>query len=577
MKDLVHSRWFHPLLLLLWLIVGASLRLIQLDAKPPWTDEFATLVFSLGQSFRGIPLDQTISLETLLSPLRMESRLGIADVIQNLLSEDVHPPLYFVLAHQWMRLFSAENSLISIWVARSLSVLMGVISIPAMFGLGWLAFRSRVVGQLAAAMMAVSPFGIYLAQEARHYTLAILWVIALLCCLVLAVQSVQRRSRMPLWVGLVWVLVNALGIATHYFVLISIAAGAGVILGLALLQAREDRRLLWRPYWRRIYGVACATLITGLVWVPIWLGLRSHETTQWIQSQSSDLNLLTLINPIFQSLAAWITMLVLLPVESPALPVVILAGLAMAVFLVWAVPILVWGLKRQRSHPLSQWSIGALGGFVLAAIALFFLITYGLGTDLTRGARYNFVYFPAVIMLLGVSLAACWKWQPSDPERPRWGLPQLDGKRSVGVVLTIGVLSGLTVVSNLGYQKYYRPEPLISLMQTQSQEPILIATTHNTLVQVGEMMGIGWQFRSELNSAAAPQFLFAHQDVKRCLDDCEATTTLQKTLSALPRPLDLWLVNFHAPSEVEAQNCVTVSHPRPYTSGYSYQLYRCRD
>jgi len=41
---------------------------------------------------------------------------------------------------------------------------------------GW--FRSRLVGQIAAAMMAVSPYGIYLAQEARHYTLAILLIIA---------------------------------------------------------------------------------------------------------------------------------------------------------------------------------------------------------------------------------------------------------------------------------------------------------------------------------------------------------------------------------------------------------------
>jgi len=49
-----------------------------------------------------------------------------------------------------------------------------------------------------------------------------------------------------------------------------------------------------------------------------------------------------------------------------------------------------------------------LGGFILASIALFFGITYGLGADLTIAARYHFVYFPAVIVLLGATLAVCW-------------------------------------------------------------------------------------------------------------------------------------------------------------------------
>ena len=43
--------WFHPVLLLLWIGIGTIVRFAHLTAKPPWTDEFATLVFSLGHSF----------------------------------------------------------------------------------------------------------------------------------------------------------------------------------------------------------------------------------------------------------------------------------------------------------------------------------------------------------------------------------------------------------------------------------------------------------------------------------------------------------------------------------------------
>jgi len=48
--------------------------------------------------------------------------------------------------------------------ARSLSSL-GAASIPAVYGVLF-AFRSRLVSQLAAAIMAVSPYGIFLAQHA---------------------------------------------------------------------------------------------------------------------------------------------------------------------------------------------------------------------------------------------------------------------------------------------------------------------------------------------------------------------------------------------------------------------------
>jgi len=100
-------------------------------------------------------------------------------------------PVYFVLTHLWMKLFP-EGGLVTLWAARSLSAILGAASIPAIFGMGWLVF-ARLVGQIAAAMMAVSPYGIYLAQEARHYTLAILLIIASLCCLVMATRAIHRR------------------------------------------------------------------------------------------------------------------------------------------------------------------------------------------------------------------------------------------------------------------------------------------------------------------------------------------------------------------------------------------------
>jgi len=41
-----------------------------------------------------------------------------------------------------MKLFPTEGGLVTLWAARSLSAILGAASIPAIFGMGWLVFRS---------------------------------------------------------------------------------------------------------------------------------------------------------------------------------------------------------------------------------------------------------------------------------------------------------------------------------------------------------------------------------------------------------------------------------------------------
>lgn len=625
--------------MLVWIVIGAALRFTHLTGKPPWTDEFATLVFSLGNSYQTVPLDQAISLETLLQPLRLNPGVGASAVLHHLFTEDHHPPVYFVLAHWWMQLFPASGEYISVWAARSLPALLGVASIPAVYGLAFLGFRSRLVAQLAAAMIAVSPFGIFLAQEARHYALGILWVIASLCCLVVAMQHLKCKTPLPIWVALCWVVVNSLGMATHYFFSLTLCAEAMVLIGLGILGGRfslgkgkvflslQSLIPASGSYWWRIYAVAAGTLVGCVVWLPVWLSSASGQMTQWIRIGGSVAGsdrvlrtILTLINPIFQAFAAWITMLFLLPVEASSLLVVIASGAVMLVFFLWVIPILYRGLKAQLRQPDTRLATSVLGGFVLGAIALFFAITYFLGIDLTRGARYNFVYFPAVTVLLAAAIAVTWnaseavnsklslaKEAPplknttlSLPVTPDFSHLITRGKRSVAIIWLMSLLSGITVVSNLGYQKYYRPDLLIPAIQQASAVPVLIATTHNTLVQTGEMMGIAWEFKRAADSKKSslnPKFLLAHQDQDRCVSEsvalatpgasagnasiqgkaCRASSTLQKTLAQLPRPLDLWLVNFKAPVEPDAPNCFAEDASQYQTSvnGYSSRLYHC--
>ncbi|MEG4488189.1 glycosyltransferase family 39 protein [Microcoleus sp. D2_18a_B4] len=586
------------LLLLLWTAIALILRFANLNSKPLWTDEFSTLVFSLGNSFRGVHLDRAIDLSTLLQPLQLGSGAGIADVLNHLLLESNHPPVYFMLAHWWMRLFGpSQDSLV--WIGRSLPALLGVISVPAIYFLGKFAFSSRLVGQCAAAMMAVSPYGIYLAQEARHYTLGILLVIASLFCLALAAKKLQQRAPIPIWAVLLWVVVNCLGIAVHYFFALTLCAEAIALIAVISQQLNgklpidnSQRPNIWQfqILWR-LFAVAMGTLAGGLVWLPVFLSNKyGSELTNWIVS--GDRTFLDWINPIFQALAGWITVMSLLPVESQNLAVVVVSAIAMTIFFILVLPILFSAFKNSLTTPDTRLGTVTFGGFVLGAIFLFFSFAYILGIDLTRGARYNFVYFPGVILLLGATLAVTFNTHTVKSQWFNLRAIEVPGKKAVVLILAMGFVSGVTVNSNLGYRKYYKPDLLIPVIRELSKVPVLIATTQKTHVEIGELMGIGWEWerssatdfvadvtditdvrkKEEVKAFDSPLFLLANQ--RR--DGPEiAAGILYKTLSQLERPLDLWLVNFRAPVNLEAQKCQVESRELPAVDGYEYQVYHC--
>ncbi|MGD1910234.1 MAG: glycosyltransferase [Rivularia sp. (in: cyanobacteria)] len=568
MKARIYSRGY-LLLLLVWLVIGIGLRLSNLSGKSPWTDEFSTLVFSLGNSFLGVPLDKAITIDTLLQPLQPNSAAGIGDVLSNLLNESNHPPLYFTLTHLWLKLFPTSEGLVSVWGARLLAAIFGGLSIPAIFGLSWLTFRSRLISHFAAAMMAVSPFAIFLAQEARHYTLAILWAIASLACLVITLRHIKNRTQLPVSIALAWVIINALGIATHYFFALTLCGEVFVLMFMVWREWKDkDAIVKGRTFnlisspWKRIYAVAFGTFVAGVVWLPIFINNSyGNELTDWIQGERVGF---AWISPIFQAMAAWITMISLLPVEAPQLPVVIASGLVMLIFFIWFTPILIRAYKIQLSSPQTKLMTQALSSLILGAIILFFIFTYFLGIDLTRGARYNFVYFPAVIVLLGAILAAI--WDSKNQEKLKWGVT---GKQAVGIVLLMGCISSITVICNLGYQKYYRPDIFVKLIEKTSTSPVLIATTQKTHVQIGEMMGVALEFKIQ-KSNSQPKFLLAHLEADRKA----STITLQNTLKTLARPIDLWLVNFHAP--VEVNNCIADDRSLASVNGYEYELFHCR-
>jgi uncharacterized membrane protein len=570
LRVLFGQRWFSSLqvrfdflLLLLWTAIGGILRLTQLTAKPPWTDEFATLVFSLGNNFKSVPLDRIISLDTLLQPLQVNPDATISDVVSLLVHEDNHPPLYFVLAHLWMKLFPPTGEYVNLWAARSLPVMFGTLSIPAIYYLANVSFNSRLMGQLSAALMSVSPYGIFLSQEARHYTLVILFVIASLGCFLAAIKYLWQPKTIPRWLIFSWAIVNAFGLSTHYFFGLTLIAEFMTLI--VFLFSLSPFHSLSKNYWR-LGMVVIGAIAIGLFWLSITPKDYGNGMIDWIQFDKK--TSLELISPIFQLLASWITFISLLPIESSNLPLVILSGAIMLVFFLWFFPVIHQGLKIVRKNPSYYLQIKSLYGLMISIVILFVYLTYFWGIDITRGARYNFIYFPAVIVLFGAGLAAFWRKTNKFYLFFDW--KKAHGMRIFLIVFIMGFLSSITVCSNLGYQKYYRPDLLASIIQKKSSSvPTLIVMPYKSLVQTGEIMGIAWELKDNYLRDRT-SFLLAHQPQESYQ---KFNLNLQEYIVESSKPLDLWALNFTDPLRING--CQIDTQKKLSIEGYDYKIYHC--
>ncbi|MEB3343345.1 hypothetical protein [Okeania sp.] len=293
-------------------------------------------------------------------------------------------------------MFSSHGDLVSLWGARSLSAIFGAFSVPAIFLLSLLTFRSPLVGQISAVLMAVSPFGVYLAQEARHYTLAILLIIASLGFFMVAIAKVKQKILLPFWMLFSWVIINSLGIAVHFFSALTLCAEALVIFWFWIQDWKQNYpKLPSLKIWKNIYLVALGTAINGIIWIPIFIG-AVNSNSGLVDWTSHGNPIEQFIEPIARMIVWWIAMIVMLPVENQPLFIIIISVLIM----LFITGLTVWLLIKNYRYFPKQWKLSwqILTGLVISTSGIILLITYVFSIDLTLVARYQFIHFPAIII-----------------------------------------------------------------------------------------------------------------------------------------------------------------------------------
>lgn len=245
------------------LLVATLLRCTGITFDSLWLDEgYQSLVGACGH---GQP--------DLLSPrkepflFRFEKPASADRMLRHFREVDpLCPPLYSLTLNRWMSYFGDSDAAI-----RSLSVVASVLSVLSVTILGTIVLGPQA-GLLSGAIMAVSPYDVHYAQEARMYGFVSLF--SALSCGSLLVYIGTKCGWQLFWdpgknkagerFSWIWLIAYALAswalINSHYTGLFILLA-QGLCSTLFLLVTRQ-----WRLYWQ----LCLAWLGIAVLWLP-WL------------------------------------------------------------------------------------------------------------------------------------------------------------------------------------------------------------------------------------------------------------------------------------------------------------------
>lgn len=283
-------------------------------------------------------------------------------------ARDVHPPLYYLATHFWQLIFGTSEL-----AARSLSAVCGLIVIVVAYFLLRKLF-SEPTARFGTLLVALGPFAVRYSDEARMYGMAAM-LVTIASYLIVRIAT-SKVASYKLW--LLYALVIAAGLYTHYYVLFIVPAH---IVYLAWVRGGILPVITDKKWW---FG----NLLAAIPFVP-WLPSAFAQLTRvqagfWIPPITAE----TVPNTFMQFLAfipswkysGWI------------------AGVLIALFVIGTVYTFVHSSKKTRA------------GIVLLTSWLVLPLTIVMLVSIARPVYYDryFTYCSvALYMLLAVVVAEC--------------------------------------------------------------------------------------------------------------------------------------------------------------------------
>jgi mannosyltransferase len=218
----------YAIALLAILTLAAFLRFYDLGEESLWVDEIYSLSF--------------VSAE------------DTAQVVSLTYAEDYHPPGYHLILYYWRALAGESEAAL-----RFPSAVAGVLSVLAIYLLGSRLYSERE-GIAAALFMAVLRYPVFYSQEARSYSLVILFSTLSAYFWWGCLQGLRGSRRLPTWEAIAYVVSAVVLCYLHYFGLLLVAFQAAALL---LLAPRAILRviLLYTPV-----GIAYLPWVPAVLW-----------------------------------------------------------------------------------------------------------------------------------------------------------------------------------------------------------------------------------------------------------------------------------------------------------------------
>lgn len=250
------------IILIFLLTIGILFRFVNIEPKPYWGDEADSLSWISGRTdFKEIAFQgQAMSASEVLRYQNPYPGTNLMDTYRSIYYE--HAPLYYLLARLWIESFHSN-----LMTARSLALVISLLVFPCIYWLCLELFQSSLVGWMTMTFVAVSPFHLLYAQEARQYTL---WITLIL----LTSLTLLRAMRLKSILGWIFYLVTlTLMLYTHLLSIIVIFIYSIYVF------LQEGFR-----FSKTLVAYLLSCLISFLLFIP-WLSVVAANL-KWNQDQS---------------------------------------------------------------------------------------------------------------------------------------------------------------------------------------------------------------------------------------------------------------------------------------------------
>lgn len=273
-----HPAWFRFLIIIL--LIGVFFRFFNLDKKIYWIDEtYTALRFSGYTEAEMRPRfydGRILNNEDMQKYKQINNEKNVFDTVKGLALEDPqHPPIYYVLVRYWVQWFGNSVSAI-----RSLSALLSLLVFPCLYWLCIELFNSPNVAWVAMAIVAISPFHVVYAQEAREYSL---WTATILLSSAVLLWAMRTKTKI-IWVT--YAVTVALGLYTFIFTgLVAFGHGIYVI---------ATERFKLTKTVKNYLTVSILGLLAFVPWILVVISnlKRIKDTTTWSNETTTALTLI---------------------------------------------------------------------------------------------------------------------------------------------------------------------------------------------------------------------------------------------------------------------------------------------